>query len=299
MASAIGSTFLDTFRTFGTAVAQTKVVKDIAKVTKGLIDAGVFGNAQLKDSAPKIIGAVDFLELGESLSYVAKWIDSSYIAKDGEVHPRGEKLKNNLAQVSLLVTRFFSFLKATDTYQLLTKADLRALGEKIPFVRDYLEKFPAFDTFAGAFFLPFGGVTFYDNTVSGVKGYKGITTEKAKVAKWKEKAAVAFASARNVENRRAAKIDLHTTKLKNHKAQLLKSGLGASSTAFKLVAASTAVVAALVFGGVAGVLTALVFLGLAGNTISLAKNFTEAYQDKYTRVYQSDVRKFSAAAAAA
>lgn len=300
MASAIGRFTLDTFRTYGTALSNTKTVKDAAKVVNGLIQAGILNNAQLKDSAPKVIGAIDFLEFGESLAYVAKWIDSDFIPKRGEKSPSEEPLKNNLAQLSLFVTRFFGFLKASDTYQLITKSDWRALGESIPFVRDHLEKFPAFDTVSGAFFIPFGGVTLYDNTVQGIDGYKKIVDANAKIKKWTQVNSVSPKVIAASQARINLKVEKHDVKKKIANAQLLKSVLGGTSTTFKLAAASTAVVAALVFGGVAGVLTALVFLGLAGNMLSLSKNFVEAYQDKYSRIHNdAAVRLLSRAAAAA
>ncbi len=299
--SAVGSTVLDTFRTFGTAVAQTKVVKDIAKVTKGLIDAGVFNNAQLKDSAPKIVGAIDFLEFGESISYVAKWIDPNYIPKAGEKSPTEESLRNNLVQVSLFFTRLFGFLKASDTYQLLTKADLRKVGEMVPVLRDHLDKVPAFDTLAGLFYLPFGGSSLYDNTINGTASFKLAKVQHAKITKWVNKPAANInpINLGNIEARREAKINQHTASYKLHRASVIKNVLGGASTTFKLTAASTAVVAALFFGGVAGVLSMLVLVGLAGNTLSLSKNFFEAYQEKYNLLLPRQEGIARAAAAAA
>lgn len=301
--SAVGNTILDVFRTLGTSVTQTKVTKDIAKVVKGLIDAGLFSNPEMKDSAAKVVGTIDFLEFAESLSYVAKWIDQDYRGSDD---PKAEPVRKNIGQISLLFTRLFGFIKACNTYNLVTLKQWRALGEAIPVARDYLDKVPALDTLAGICYLPFGLISLYDSSVSGVEGVREVAAENAKIAKWAAKTNAQLATRRglapavnNINARRTAKISEHTAQMKIGRAKLLKSGLGGSSTGFKIAAASTAVVAALVFGGVAAVLGTLVMLGLAGNSISLGKNFFEAYQDKYARLLNQQVAQSRAAAAAA
>lgn len=308
--SAVGNTILDVFRTLGTSVTQTKVTKDIAKVVKGLIDAGLFSNPEMKDSAAKVVGTIDFLEFAESLSYVAKWIDQDYRGSDD---PKAETVIKKVGQISLFFTRLFGFIKACNTYNLVTLQQWRNLGEAIPVIRDYLDKVPALDTLAGICYLPFGLITLYDNSLLGIKGVKEVIDENASIAKWAAKNDLQLATrkkglARNpglvpavtdINARRAAKISQHTAQMKIGRAKCLKYGLGGTSTGFKIAAASTAVVAALVFGGVAAVLGTLIMLGLAGNSISLGKNFFEAYQDKYARLLNQQVAQSRAAAAAA
>lgn len=307
--NAVGSTILDVFRTLGSSVTQTKVTKDIAKVVKGLIDAGLFTNPEIKDSANKVVGTIDFLEFAESLAYVAKWIDPDYRGSDD---PKVEPLRKKIGQISLLFARFFGFLKASNTYGLVTLAQWRKLGEAIPVVKDNLDKVPTLDTLAGIFYLPFGFISLYDNSISGIDGAREERIESAKIAKWAAKTNNELATrtkgvarhnlAQNVNNvnaRRAAKIAQHTAQMKIGRAKLLKSGLGGTSTGFKIAAASTAITAALVFGGVTAVLGTLVALGLAGNSISLGKNFFEAYQDKYARLLSQTVAQSRNAAAAA
>lgn len=300
--NAVGSTILDIFRTVGSSVTQTKVTKDVAKVVKGLIDAGLFSNPEMKDAANKVVGTIDFLEFSESLAYVAKWIDPDYNKED---FPKDNLLKN-IGQVSLLFTRFFGFLKACNTYGLITLQQWRNLGETLPVVRDHLDKIPSLDTLAGIFYLPFGLISLYESSKKGLEEVKNVNKENRAIAKWAGKDEKTLAVRRkgilnvsNIEARRAAKISKHAVQLKIKRAELLKCGLGGVSTGFKIAAASTAVVAALVFGGVAAVLGTLVALGLVGNSISLGKNFFEAYQEKYTLLFKAQAAKYDAAAKAA
>lgn len=307
MVRAVGGNVLDVFRTFGTAVAHTKVVKDIAKVAKGLIDAGVFGNAAIKDSSAKLIGAVDFLEFGESLAYVAKWIDRDYTGKND---PKTEPVRKNVGQLSLFATRFFSFTKALNTYSLVTVEQWNKLGSVIPVLRDHLSKVPAFDTLSGIFYIPFGSITLFDHVREGHGDVKLAFSEVKKVEKWLNKSEEQVANRQKKPlasaitdpiARRAAKIDLHKTEAKKHALIGQKHVSGGLSASLKITAATTAVVAALFFGGVAGVAGALVFIGLGGNLFSLAKNFNEAYMEKYTPLYEGNIanakQRIAAAAA--
>jgi len=298
--SAVGSITFDVFRTFGTAVTQTKVVKDIAKVVKGLIDAGLFSNPEIKDSSSKVIAAIDVIEFGESLAYIAKWIDPTYTFGDAKDNPKQAALYSKLGQISLFFTRLFGVLKVSNSYSLLTIEQWKKLGDALPVIRDHLGKFPAFDTLGGLFYIPFGGTVLFDNSSSGVKGYREFKNQDAKITKWINKNDSDIHQAVNsVKARRDAKIAQHTAQKEKAFTDITKNLLGGTSTVFKMTAASTAVVAAFAFGGVACVLGTLVILGLAGNTLSLGKNFYEAYQAKYATILSQNEKNARAAAAAA
>lgn len=295
--------------TSGIVLDTTKSVKDLAKVTKGLVQLNVIDNPDLGKTSGAVVTYIDAAEITSSVKY---FLGGEY------------KKDNNIkvaAQAFLAALRSLAFLKALDQLKILSLEIFSNLIGKMGVAGEWLNKNVSIDTFASIVYLPFAALSLVDNTQTITNENPVVAKADEKLAFWNKKGLTVddVIIAKNVADEQPAlteknikalkvqaefdkyvakKVEKHTAKKEIASFKVNKSFVGSASTVFKVVAAVTSIVAAFALGGLVGaLLLGVISVALVGNSLSLVKSAYEGYQAKYQANYVAQAKPVAAPAA--